>query len=248
MILTEKKIEGYFDRWRIFWIGVPGSFVDHFLSVELSSLWRRHLIWSKPAGKLLREALTQRFASVTVFLSLILGTEIRVLFSPSKPANDVRDAMEAKEYTLEYWTGIALALSIFFSIAALVANFTAWGIFTVIGDANLKLVARSSIGLYGAQLPNRLVVCVIYMFYIWVSNINWGCGDCFRTKLFINFSHLPRVGCSILVDNYAFLHRNYSMRWRVTTDAPHRFDVLCASSNYNGYRCHEFKPYSRTRA
>jgi hypothetical protein len=169
MWLTEKNIDGYFDRWRLFWIGIPGNVLDHFISAELSSLWRRHLIWSKPAGRPLREALTQRFASTTVFLSLILGTEIRVLFSPSRPADDVRNALQAKNYSLEYWTGIALALSIFFSIAALIANFTAWGIFTVIGDENLKLVARSSIGLYGAQLPNRLVMCVIYLFYLWVS-------------------------------------------------------------------------------
>jgi hypothetical protein len=134
-------------------------------------MWRRHLIWSKPAGRVLREALTQRFASTTVFLSLILGTEIRVLFSPSQPANDVRLSLKAKESTtLEYWTGIALCMAIFFSIAALVANFTAWGIYTVVGDENLKLIARSSIGLYGAQLPNILVVGVIYLFYLWVRN------------------------------------------------------------------------------
>lgn len=123
---------------------------------------------------MLREALTQRFASTTVFLSLILGTEIRVLFSPSQPADDVRRALKAEEsHTLEYWTGIFLCLSIFFSIAALVANFTAWGIYTVVGDENLKLVARSSIGLYGAQLPNILVLGVIYLFYIWVALFWW---------------------------------------------------------------------------
>lgn len=154
-------------------MGIPASWLDHFLSVELSSAWRRHLIWSKPAGKSLREALTQRFASTTVFVSLILGTEIRTLFSPSKPADDVRVALKAQDYSLEYVTGVALCLSVFFSIAALIANFSAWGIFTVIGDENLKLVARSSIGLYGAQLPNRLVVGVIYMFYLWVALFWW---------------------------------------------------------------------------
>jgi hypothetical protein len=167
--LKEDWIEGYFNRWRPFWIGIPASVLDHFVSVELSTLWRRHLIWSKPAGRALREVLTQRFASTTVFLSLILGTEIRVLFSPATPADDVRLALKASEYSLEYFTGVVLCLSIFFSIAALIANFTAWGIYTVIGDENLKLIARSSIGIYGAQLPNRLVVGVIYLFYLWVG-------------------------------------------------------------------------------
>jgi hypothetical protein len=63
-----------------------------------------------------------------------------------------------------------VSLSIFFSIAALIVNFTAWGIFSVVGDENLKLIARSSIGLYGAQLPNRLVVGVIYLFFLLVRN------------------------------------------------------------------------------
>jgi len=171
--LKEKNIEGYFNRWRLLWIGIPGRWYDHFVSSDLSAVWRRHLIWSKPAGRSLREALTQRFASTTVFLSLILGTEIRTLFSPSTPANDVRLALKAREYSLEYFAGVALCLSIFFSIAALIANFTSWGIYTVVGDENLKLIARSSIGLYGAQLPNRLVVLVIYSFYLWVALFWW---------------------------------------------------------------------------
>ncbi|CAJ1954473.1 unnamed protein product [Cylindrotheca closterium] len=172
--LPQSKVDGYFNTWHIFWVGIPATVTEHFVSAELSSFWRRHLIWSKPAGKLLREALTQRFASTTVFLSLILGTEIRVLFSPSTPADNVRNALKNEEsHTLEYWTGIGLCLSIFFSIAALVANFTAWGIYTVIGNENLKLIARSSIGLYGAQLPNILVVGVIYLFYTWVALFWW---------------------------------------------------------------------------
>jgi hypothetical protein len=160
----------YFDHWRIFWFGIPENWFDHFLCVDLSALWRRHLIWSKPAGNELREALTQRFSSTTVFVSLILGAEIGVLFSPSKPIDEMREAFKAHDYSLEYWAGVALSMSIFFSIAALIANFTAWGIFSVIGDENLKLIARSSIGLYGAQLPNRLVVGVIYLFFLWVRN------------------------------------------------------------------------------
>jgi hypothetical protein len=160
----------YFDHWRPFWFGIPENWFEHIICVDLSGMWRRHLIWSKPAGNDLREVLTQRFSSTTVFVSLILGAEIGVLFSPSKPIDEMRESFKAQDYSLDYWAGIALALSIFFSIAALIANFTAWGIFSVIGDENLKLIARSSIGLYGAQLPNRLVVGVIYLFFLWVSN------------------------------------------------------------------------------
>ena len=127
------------------------------------------MIWSKPEGKELREALTQRFASTTVLLSLLLATELGVMFSPSKPADDVRNAMKAEEYSVEYFAGAALGLSIFFSVSALVANFSAWGIFTAVGDMNLRLIARSDVGLHGAQLPSRLVVGVIYLFLVWVS-------------------------------------------------------------------------------
>lgn len=142
--------------------------MDHFISIDMSGLWRRHVIWSKPSVRDLRQGLIQRFASTTVLLSVIVAAEIGVMSSNSKPADDVRDALKDKDYGLEWWTGVALAVATFVSIGALIANFTAWAIFTAVSDANLKLIARSSIGLYGAQLPNRLVVCVLYLFFIWV--------------------------------------------------------------------------------
>lgn len=146
----------YFDHyWSPFWFGIPENWFEHIICVDLFGMWRRHLIWSKPSGSELREVMTQRFSSTTVFVSLILGAEIGVLFSPSKPIDEMREAFKAQDYSLEYVAGVALSLSIFFSIAALIANFTAWGIFSVIGDENFQLIARSSIGLYGAQLPNR---------------------------------------------------------------------------------------------
>jgi hypothetical protein len=168
--IAENRSSEYFDNWRPFWVGIPDSLVEHVICVDTSGLWRRHIIWSKPAGRELRRALTQRFASTTVFLSVIVAAEIGVLTSSSKPADDVRLALQAKEYSLDYWTGVALALAIFFSIAALIANFSAWSVFSAISDENMKLIARSSIGLYGVQLPNGLIVCVIYLFFMWVSS------------------------------------------------------------------------------
>lgn len=169
-MVSIKENHSTFNRWIPFWIGVPNRLVDLLMCVDMSALWRRHIIWSKPAGSSeLRKALTQRFSSTTLVLSVIVAAEIGVMSSPAKPVDDVRLALKDEEYNLEFWTGVALAIATFLSIAALIANFTAWSVFAAVSDENLKVISRSSIGLYCAQLPNWLVVSASYLFFMWVS-------------------------------------------------------------------------------
>jgi hypothetical protein len=111
-----------------------------------------------------------RFASTTVFLSLLVSAEIGVFFSPSSIVEDVRKALEKNaSNSLEFWTGLVLSVSILGSISALLANFTSWSIFVVLSQENSATILRSSIGLYSAQMPSRLVVLSIYLFFVWVG-------------------------------------------------------------------------------
>jgi hypothetical protein len=157
--------------WRIiYWFGIPGSIWEHCVSVDLFGIWRRHLVWAKRDGDELRNTVIARFASTTIFLSLLVSAEIGVFFSPSTIVEVVRKALEDNETrTLEFWTGIVLCVSIFFSISALLANFTSWSIFVVLSQENSATILRSSIGLYSAQMPSRLVILSIYLFFMWVG-------------------------------------------------------------------------------
>jgi hypothetical protein len=108
------------------WFGIHGSVWENFVSIDLSGLWRRHVVWAKNDGGDLRNTVTARFASTTVFLSLIVGAELGVLFSPSTIVEVVRQALaDTATDSLKFWTGIVLCVSIFFSISAMISNFTA---------------------------------------------------------------------------------------------------------------------------
>ena len=120
-------------------------------------------------GDHLRNAVTSRFASNMVFMSLLLGTEIGVLFSPSQPADVFRAALKNKTYSdANFWAAIMLCISIGFTLSTLVANFTAWAIIGAVSPQNSHAILRSSIGLDAAQLPARLVIVSIYCFLAWI--------------------------------------------------------------------------------
>lgn len=139
------------------------------MSVDHHQIWRRHLAWSLRDGDNLRNAVTSRFASNMVFMSLLLGTEIGVLFSPSKPADKFRMALKNESYDdLNFWAAIMLCVSIGLTLSTLVANFTAWAIIGAVSPHNSHAVLRSSIGLDAAQLPARLVILSIYLFVAWI--------------------------------------------------------------------------------
>lgn len=155
-----------FKIWWLYFFGMPRTIFEFIVSVDLSNVWRQHLVWSKKNGDDLKKIVTERFASSTVFLSLLFSSEMGVLYSPSDPGKDLRAALKNKEYdTTVYWLGIAICFAIFFSVSALVANFTAMGIFSSLSEQNAPIVLRSTLGLYSAQLPSRLVTGAIYLFF-----------------------------------------------------------------------------------
>lgn len=156
-----------FSRWRRF-LSLPSP-SEYLISVDHHQIWRRHLAWSHRDGDALKNAVTSRFASNMVFMSLLLGAEISVLFSPSRPAQLFREALAESRYrTVYFWGGIFLCISIGMTLSTLLANFTAWAIIGAVSSHNSHAVLRSSIGLYAAQLPARMAVLSIYCFVIWV--------------------------------------------------------------------------------
>jgi len=145
------------------------NFSEYFMSVDHHQIWRRHLAWSFRDGECLRNAVVSRFASNMVFMSLLLGTEIGVLFSPSQPADIFRAALKNAKYAdVNFWAAIVLCISIGLTLSTLVANFTAWAIISAVSPQNAHTVLRSSIGLTSAQLPARLVILSIYSFVGWM--------------------------------------------------------------------------------
>ena len=154
----------YFKNFHPFWFGIPDRFFDHFVPVDMSNRWREHVIHSKGSGKDLRQPITQRFSSSTIFLSVILAAEIGIISSPANLSTEVREALASSSYTLAYWTGIVLSVATLISIAAITANYSAYAVFTAISDENLQIITKSSIGFYAAQLPTYLITGVLYSF------------------------------------------------------------------------------------
>jgi len=152
--------------WRPFWCGLLKSH-EYLFSVDQFSMWRRHQVWAHRDGAELRAVVSQRFSSNNVFLSLLISTEVGILFSPSEPADEIRHHLEKAQLdTWGFWAGFVLCFAIFISICALYTSFIAWGITANIGPENVHATLRSSIGLYATQLPNRLIVLSIYLFFL----------------------------------------------------------------------------------
>lgn len=146
------------------------GWTDCFVSVELTKLWRRHLVYGKRNGKELIALFMQRFASLTTMTTLLIGTEVAVLFSPSEPAQRSRDAIRNLEYTtVEFWAQLALMASICASVAALLAVVTAWALNAAISPSNAHIVLRSSLWLHAATLPAQLALLGIKLFVTTLS-------------------------------------------------------------------------------
>jgi hypothetical protein len=146
------------------------SLSDLLYSTELTALWRRHLVWSHKDGKELLEIVTGRFASTQIFLSLLFAAEVGTYFSPSRIVTDVRNALRTGPHVgkpLEYATGILLIISIILTGSAVLANYTALGVFRCLSRENAAIVLRSDVGLYAAQLPSRLTFLSIISFFAW---------------------------------------------------------------------------------
>lgn len=71
------------------------------------------IVWAKKNGNELKGPVLGRYTSTTVFLSLLFSSEMSVIYSPSKPADAIRAALEASAYdTIEYWTGSVLCIAV----------------------------------------------------------------------------------------------------------------------------------------
>ena len=151
------------------WLSLLGllNVSEFFVTVDHSTSWRKHLAWSKPSGQDLRNYTTQRFSSNMVFMSLILGTELSVLFNSSNITTDIREQMmEGNIKSLRHWIGFVFLLSACVTVIALVATFTAWGMVNAIGDQNTHCLLRSSIGQLVTALPSNFAVASLYLFLL----------------------------------------------------------------------------------
>jgi len=152
---------------------------DLFWPLDLSTEWRRHLIWSKKDdGRILIEVVTSRFASTLTFLSLLFSAEVGTYFSPSGIATEVRASLRQgpgrAENRLTYAAGMVLIISIIVTASAILANYSALLLFKSVDPANASVVLRSDVGVYAAQLPSRLTVLSIYLFLSWLGKSKCG--------------------------------------------------------------------------
>lgn len=140
---------------------------EYLITVDNFSLWRRHLAWAKNDGEDLRGYMTQRYASNMVFLSLLLSTELSVLFNSAHVTTEVRmSLLEGNHHTLGFWAGMMVLLSAVLTILSLVSTFTAWAMVNAVNPINAHCIFRSSIGQYAAELPGRCIVGSIYSFLL----------------------------------------------------------------------------------
>lgn len=143
---------------------------EYFITVDNFSIWRRHLAWAMENGADLRSYMTQRFASSMVFMSLLLGAELNVLFNSAAVTTSMRRELFAENFwTIEFWVGITILVSVILTILSLISTFTVWGMVSSVSDANAHCILRSSIGQYVAELPGRFIVTAVYSFLIWVT-------------------------------------------------------------------------------
>lgn len=137
--------------------------VDHF------SIWKRHLAWAIGDGKDLKEYMTQRYASSMVFMSLLLSTELSVLFNSAGVTTQVRHSLlQERHETVSFWVGILVILSALLTLLSLISTFTAWTMVSAVSEANAHCIFRSSIGQYVVELPGRFIVGSIYSFMLWL--------------------------------------------------------------------------------
>ena len=118
----------------------------------------------------LRSYMTQRFASSMVFMSLLLGAELNVLFNSAAVTTSMRRELFAENFwTVEFWAGITILVSVILTILSLISTFTVWGMVSSVSDVNAHCILRSSIGQYVAELPGRFIVTAVYSFLMWVT-------------------------------------------------------------------------------
>ena len=153
------------------WYSVLGllKIREYLITVDHFSIWRRHLCWAVEDGKHLRDYMTQRYASSMVFMSLLLSTELNILFNSSQVTTRMRYSLHNEEYWLiTFWIGIVIIISAILTLLSLISTYTAWCMVSSVHENNAHCIFRSSLGQYVAELPGRLIVGSIYSFLLWV--------------------------------------------------------------------------------
>lgn len=98
---------------------------EYFVTVDNFSIWRRHLAWAMENGGDLRRYMTQRYASNMVFMSLLLGAELNVLFNPSAVTTAMRTNLHDENwYSVDFFAGIMILVSVILTILSLISTFT----------------------------------------------------------------------------------------------------------------------------
>jgi len=111
------------------WTSVIGllKLREYVITVDHFSIWRRHLAWAFENGKDLRDYMTQRYASSMVFMSLLLATELSVLFNSAQVTTSVRASLMKEDYhDVHFWVGIFIIMSSILTLLSLISTFTAW--------------------------------------------------------------------------------------------------------------------------
>ena len=140
---------------------------EYFVTVDNFSIWRRHLAWAMSNGQDLRAYMTQRYASNMVFMSLLLSTEMSILFNSAEVTNIVRFQLRSgNHHSVSFWAGFILIVSALLTLLSLISTFTAWAMVNAVDENNAHCLFRSSIGQYAAELPGRFIVCSIYSFLL----------------------------------------------------------------------------------
>eukprot|EP00538_Stauroneis_constricta_P004338 CAMPEP_0119545694 /NCGR_PEP_ID=MMETSP1352-20130426/370_1 /TAXON_ID=265584 /ORGANISM="Stauroneis constricta, Strain CCMP1120" /LENGTH=790 /DNA_ID=CAMNT_0007590275 /DNA_START=295 /DNA_END=2667 /DNA_ORIENTATION=+ len=140
---------------------------EYFITVDHFSIWRRHLAWAMENGKDLRSYMTQRYASNMVFMSLLLSTELGVLFNSAQLNTNVRMQLQLGNHmSVEFWAGFMILVSALLTILGLFSTFTAWAMVNAVDEHNAHCIFRSSIGQYAAELPGRFILFSTYSFLL----------------------------------------------------------------------------------
>jgi len=142
---------------------------EFIITVDMKTIWRRHLAWSKHDGGELRTYMTQRFASNMTMMSLLLSAELGVLFNSSTITTTMREKMMEQDHSdLKFYIGLLITTSVFLTLACLLSTFVAWSMVSAVSSSNAHAMLRSSIGQYVTQLPSRLLVGSVYCFVLWM--------------------------------------------------------------------------------
>ena len=165
------SVDGRRDYTAETWLSLVGLLKarEFVITVDHFSIWKRHLAWAIENGKDLREYMTQRYASSMIFMSLLLSTELSVLFNSAGVTTQVRQALMHEQHTtVSFWVGIIIIFSAILTLLSLISTFTAWTMVSAVSESNSHAIFRSSIGQYVMELPGRFIVGAIYSFMVWL--------------------------------------------------------------------------------